>query len=132
ITKEQYKGRGKRINIKLVGRLDNKVGGSGQIQITGVGKNRENSSTFSESLGIMSFDNSVVNQGFEFEVDIKNTDILDKTRVFKTIMSEKDPTLQIGKFSRDIPGDIEPRVYFNTTTPGVKLNVYYIEISVAG
>ena len=132
ITKEQYKGRGKRINIKLVGRLDNQVGGSGQIQITGVGKNRENNNTFSETLGIMSFDDSIVNQGFEFEVDIKNTDILDKTRVFKTIMSEKTPVLQIGKVSRDIPGDIVPRVYFNTTTPGVKLNVYHIEISVAG
>ena len=132
ITKEQYKGRGKRINIKLVGILDNRVGASGEIRITGVGNNRETNNTFSETLGIMSFDDTVRYQGFEFEVDIKNTDILDKTRVFKTIMSEKAPILQIGKFSRDIPGDITPRVFFNTTTPGVILNVHYIEISVAG
>ena len=131
IVKENYRGTGKRINIKLVGVLDNRVSASGEVRITGVGSIPDGR-PFSEILGIMNFDDSVVNQGFEFEIDIKNTGLLDKTRVFKTTMSEKAPVLQIGKISRDIPGDIVPRVYLNTETPGVVLNVNYIEISVAG
>ena len=131
ISKEQYRGAGKRIKIELVGIINNTVGAVGEISITGRGEN-SNGAIFSKNLGVMTFDESVINRGFIFEIDINNTGLLDKNRITKRLITQENPIIQIGKLRDELEGDIIPRVNLKTDKPGVVLDVFYIQLSIAG
>ena len=107
------------------------VGAVGEISITGRGEN-SNGAIFSKNLGVMTFDESVINRGFIFEIDINNTGLLDKNRITKRLITQENPIIQIGKLRDELEGDIIPRVNLKTDKPGVVLDVFYIQLSIAG
>lgn len=129
LNAEQVTGLGKRVKVKIVGKMSK--GNTESVRLTVKLVNTEDASE-SENLGYIDFDGSATFEAFEYTLESVNTDINKQVVTNKLVRTNSNTKLNSGIWNKKFTKDKTVRIYATASTGTATVTIDYVQISVAG